>query len=62
MCIPLCMVEFTGKSMSYLAIPKEDLRNSIRLVELAEKRAEKREKLQKMISRGPFFEITRTSK
>lgn len=53
-------VEFTGKSMSYQDIPVEDLRNSIRLVELAEKRAEKHEKLQRLMSKGPVFEITRS--
>lgn len=46
--------------MSYRDIPVEDLRNSIRLVELAEKRAEKHEKLQRLISKGPVFEITRS--
>lgn len=46
--------------MSYRDIPVEDLRNSIRLVELAEKQAEKHEKLQRLISKGPVFEITRS--
>ena len=48
--------------MSYRAIPKEDLRTSIRLVELTEKRAEKLERQQKMMSRGPYFQITHTPK
>ena len=56
------LVEFTGKSMSYRDIPVEDLRSSLRLVELAEKRAEKHEKLQRLLSKGAVFEITRTSK
>ena len=59
-CYPL--VELTGKSMSFRDIPVEDLRTSLRLVELAEKRAEKHEKLQRLLSKGPFFEITRISK
>ena len=47
--------------MSYQDIPVEVLKNSIRLVELAEKRAEKQEKLQRLISKGPVFEITQSS-
>ena len=49
------LVEFTGKSMSYRDIPVEDLRSSLRLVELAEKRAEKHEKLQRLLSKGAVF-------
>ena len=41
------------KPISYLNIPREILRESIKQVELAEKRAEKRERLQKL----PVFQI-----
>ena len=43
--------------MSYLEIPQEVLKESIHQVKLAENRAEKCEKLQKLLNGGPYFKI-----
>ena len=43
--------------MSYLNIPREVLKESIHQTEVAEKRAEKHEKLQRLLNNGPFFKI-----
>lgn len=51
------ILESTIKPISYLNIPGEVLKESIHQVKLAEKRAEKREKLKKLLDNGPFFKI-----
>ena len=48
-----CVLESTIKPVSYLNIPREVLEKSIKQFELAEKRAEKCERLQKL----PVFQI-----
>ena len=53
----VCILEPTVKPVSYLNIPREVLQVSLNQVELAEKRAEKRERLQRLLNSGPFFEI-----
>ena len=47
--------------MSYLNIPTEVLRNSIKEVELAERRADKQERLHRLLLKGPMFHISHES-
>ena len=53
----LILTDSTQKPMSYLDIPSETLRESLKNFELAEKRADKRERLRQLLSKGPMFEI-----
>ena len=40
-------------------MPTETLKEILKEYEIAEKRAEKNERLQRILSKGPFFQISR---
>ena len=53
----LFVLDFHRQPMSFLNIPTEALRESLKHFKMAEKREEKNERLKKLLSSGPFFQI-----